>query len=64
MLTKAGHTHFRGENSHEWQQIREIRESFLPRKFPATRYANIIIIYASTSRENNAPAGLYSSMLC
>ena len=33
-----GHTYFRGENFHEWHQIREIRESFLPQKFPAIRY--------------------------
>ena len=26
------------ENFHEWAQIREIRESFLPRKFPTIRY--------------------------
>ena len=30
----------RGENFHECLQIREIRESFLPRKFLAIRYPN------------------------
>ena len=28
----------RGENFPEWFQIHEIRESFIPRKFPAIRY--------------------------
>ena len=32
----------RGENFHEWFQIREIRESFIPRKFPAIRYIYIL----------------------
>ena len=29
---------FRGENFRGWRKNREIRESFLPRKFPAIRY--------------------------
>ena len=29
---------FRGENFRGWLENREIRESFLPRKFPAIRY--------------------------
>ena len=29
---------FRGENFRGWRENREIRESFLPRKFPALRY--------------------------
>ena len=29
---------FRGENFRGWLKNREIRESFLPRKFPAIRY--------------------------
>ena len=29
---------FRGENFYGWLKNREIRESFLPRKFPAIRY--------------------------
>ena len=29
---------FRGENFRRWLKNREIRESFLPRKFPAIRY--------------------------
>ena len=29
---------FRGENFCGWLENREIRESFLPRKFPAIRY--------------------------
>ena len=29
---------FRGENFRGWLKNREIRESFLPRKFPAVRY--------------------------
>ena len=29
---------FRGENFRGWRENREIRESFLPRKFPAIRY--------------------------
>ena len=41
ILCKVGHTHFRGENFHEWHQIREIRESFLPRNFPTTRHKDI-----------------------
>ena len=32
----ATHSYFRGENFHEWPLIREFRESFLPRKFPAS----------------------------
>ena len=28
----------REENFHEWAQIREIRERFLPQKFPGIRY--------------------------
>ena len=28
---------FRGENFRGWRKNREIRESFLPRKFPAIR---------------------------
>ena len=31
----------REENFHEWAQIREICESFVPRKFPAVRYWNV-----------------------
>ena len=31
---------FRGENFHGWLKNREIRENFLPRKFPAIRYEN------------------------
>ena len=30
---------FRGENFRGWLKNREIRESFLPRKFPAIRYS-------------------------
>ena len=41
------HTHkIRGENFHEWFQICEIRESFIPRKFPAIRYIYIPIARA------------------
>ena len=29
---------FRGENFRGWRENREIRESFLPQKFPAIRY--------------------------
>ena len=29
---------FRGENFRRWLKNRKIRESFLPRKFPAIRY--------------------------
>ena len=29
---------FRGENFRGWRENREIRENFLPRKFPAIRY--------------------------
>ena len=29
---------FRGENFRGWRKNREIRESFLPQKFPAIRY--------------------------
>ena len=32
----------REENFHEWAQIREIREGFLPRKFPALQYKDPI----------------------
>ena len=31
---------FLGENFHGWLKNHEIRESFLPRKFPAIRYSN------------------------
>ena len=31
---------FRGENFRGWLKNREIRESFLPRKFPAIRYVH------------------------
>ena len=31
---------FRGENFRGWRKNREIRESFLPRKFPAIRYCS------------------------
>ena len=32
---------FRGENFRGWRKNREIRESFLPQKFPAIRYTCI-----------------------
>ena len=32
---------FRGENFRGWLKNREIRESFLPRRFPAIRYVAI-----------------------
>ena len=31
---------FRGENFRGWRENHEIRESFLPRKFPAIRYVD------------------------
>ena len=42
---------FREENFCGWQKYREIRESFLPRKFPAIRYmfANLIFVQFSSS---------------
>ena len=36
---------FRGENFRGWLKNREIRESFLPRKFPAIQYFNLIKVY-------------------
>ena len=33
---------FRGENFRGWLKNREIRESFLPRKFPAIRYMHTL----------------------
>ena len=33
---------FRGENFRGWVKNREIRENFLPRKFPAIRYKSSI----------------------
>ena len=41
-----GHAHFRGENFHEWHKMHEIRESFLPQKFPAIRYMKPRCTYA------------------
>ena len=34
---------FRGENFRGWLKNREIRESFLPRKFPAIRYIHNVV---------------------
>ena len=34
---------FRGENFRGWLKNREIRESFLPRKFPAIRYVPVLL---------------------
>ena len=48
-----GHTNFRGENSHEWQQVCEIRESFLPRKFPAIRYIIALSRFGDVRGGNN-----------
>ena len=35
---------FRGENFRGWLKNREIRESFLPRTFPAIRYALLTLL--------------------
>ena len=34
---------FHGENFHGWLKNREIRESFLPQKFPAIRYTLLLL---------------------
>ena len=46
---------FRGENFRGWLENREIRESFLPRKFPAIRYLSLCInnIIIGTSNSGN-----------
>ena len=56
---------FRGENFHEWPQIHEIRESFLPRKFPAIRYIDdtcVFRIYALIPSEARFLLGVHSNV--
>ena len=47
---------FCGENFRGWRKNREIRESFLPRKFPAIRYFEGLSNYAKNQYKEKLQA--------